>query len=122
MKLKNKPAAATRDVFQHKVAIEQHGLHFGQDVVVPIQIRPARLDHPDLRIREMMHGAGQEIDGRHEIGVENRDDFARRRFEPVLERAGFVALTIGPVDVFDGQPGGLILAHQALSEGMGFVG
>ena len=61
LKLKKQPATGPRHVLQHEVAVEQHGLHFGQHVVVAVQITPARLHHADLRIGEEMHRAPQEI-------------------------------------------------------------
>ena len=54
----------------------------------------------------MMHGPLQKIDGRNEIGVENGDDLAGRGLQSVLQRAGFVAVPVVAMDVFDRQPGG----------------
>ena len=60
--------------------------------------------------------------GGTKVGVEDGHDFAGRGLQSVLQRAGFVAMAVVAMDVFDGQAGGLVFAHQALGEGMGFVG
>ena len=122
VEVEKQPAAEARDVLQHKVAVEQDRLHFGQDVMAAVQIRPARLHHADLGIGEMVHGALQKIDGRDEIGVENRDHFAGSGLQTVFERPGLVSVPVGPVDVLDGQAGIAILADQFLGEGMRIVG
>ncbi len=109
-------------MLQHKMPVQQHGLHFGQHVVVAIQITPARLHHPDLGIGKMMNGVAQEIDGRDEIGIEHGHDFALRGHEAVLQRARFIAVTIGAVNIFDRQSGCFVFAHQALRERVGIVG
>ncbi len=65
-------------MLQNKVAVEQHGFHFGQEVVVAVQIAPARLHHAHRRIGEVVDGARQEVRRRDEIGIENRHHFAGR--------------------------------------------
>jgi len=77
-------ATRARHVFEHKVPVEQHGLHFRQHIVVAIQIRPASLHHPDLRVGEIVNRALQEIDRRNEIRIEDRHDLAGRRFQTVF--------------------------------------
>ena len=54
LKLKNSPVRARPPVFQHEVAVEQDSLDFGQEGIVAVQVRPARLHHADLRIGEVM--------------------------------------------------------------------
>ena len=50
--------ARTRAMLQDEMAVEQHGFDFGEEIVVPVQVAPARLHHADLRIGEMMNRAG----------------------------------------------------------------
>ena len=101
VEVEKQPAAEARDVLQHEVAVEQDGLDFGQDVIVPVQIGPARLHHADLGIGEMVHGTLKKIDRRHEIGVENRDDFAGSGLQTIFQGAGLVSMAVRPVDVLD---------------------
>ena len=88
-------------MLQNEVAVEQHGFHFGQEVVVAVQIAPARLHHADLRIGEVVNGAHQEVGRRNEIGVEDRDQFAGGGLQPFLQRAGLVAVAIRAVVILD---------------------
>jgi hypothetical protein len=69
-----------------------------------------------------MHGALQEIDRRNKIGVENGDDLASGGLQSVLQRSRLVALSIGPMNVFNGKSGGAVFVHQTLCKGMSVVG
>ncbi len=84
VEIEKQPVAASGDVLQHEMPVQQHRLHFRQNVVMPVQIRPSRLHHADLCIREEMHRALQKIGRRNEIGVENRDDLAGCGLQSVL--------------------------------------
>ena len=46
---------------------------------------------PTRGVGEMRHQAGQEVRGRDEVGVEDRDELAARDLQPGLERARLVA-------------------------------
>ena len=48
------PGPGARSVFQNEVAVQQHSLDFGEEVVIAIEVAPARLHHTDLRIREVV--------------------------------------------------------------------
>ena len=80
LKLKNKPAAETRAVLEDEMSVEQHRFDFGQEVVMAVQIRPARLHHSDLRVAEVVNRALEEICRRDEVGIEHGDQFAGRAF------------------------------------------
>ncbi len=109
-------------MLQNEMAVQQHRFHFGQEVVILIQIAPARLHHADGGIGEMVDGAGQKIDRRNEIGVEDRHEFAGRRLQAFLQRAGFETRAVGAVQVHDRVAHGLILLHQRFGERVRIVG
>ena len=88
-------------MIQNEMAIEQHGLHFGQEVVAPVEVTPARLHQSHPGVGEVMDGAHEEVGGRAEIGVEYRDQLAGGRFETGLQGAGFVADTVRTMMILD---------------------
>ena len=71
-----RPVAAA--VLEHEVPVEQNRLDLREQRVVLVDVAPARLHHADLGIGEVRHQPGQEIDGRDEVGVEDRDELAAR--------------------------------------------
>ena len=105
-------------MLQDEVAVEQHGLHFGQEIVVPVQIAPARLHHADLGIGKVMDRARQEIRRRDEIGIEDSDEFAGRGLQTLLQSAGLVAVAIGAVMILDREcPMRWYRSHSASANG-----
>ena len=76
VEIEEQAGARARAVLENEVAVEQHGFDFRQEVVIAVQVAPARLHHADLRIGEIVDGARQEIGRRAEVGVEDRDEFA----------------------------------------------
>ena len=79
-------AARASRVLENEVAVEQDGFNFGEERVVAVDVRPARLHHADLRIGEVVDHLHQEIFGRDEVGVEDGDELALGR-SSVLRRA-----------------------------------
>src|SRR4051794_16089198 len=59
---------------------------------------PPRLDHPDVRIREVMDRALQELRLRDEVRIENAEKIALRGCESGFERASFEP---GPISALD---------------------
>ena len=53
---------------------------------------------PTFAIGEVRHQPRQEVGGRDEVGVEDRDELAARDLQARFERAGLVAGAIGAVD------------------------
>ena len=92
LKLKKTSAAGAAGVLEHEVAVEQNGLHLGQERIIAVDVRPARLHHADLRIGEVMNGTQQEIFGRSEIGVEDGNELAFCSLHSFGQRARFDSL------------------------------
>ena len=113
LKLKKQARPRARAVLEDEMAVEQHGLHFGQEVEVAVQVAPAGLHHADFRVGEVMDRARQEIGGRDEIGVEDGDKFAGGGFQPFLQRAGLETFAVGAVVIFDGMPDVAVLSQSA---------
>jgi hypothetical protein len=55
------------------VAIEEDALDLGQEGVVAVDVPPARLDHADLRVREVVDGLLEKVRLRDKVGVEDGD-------------------------------------------------
>jgi hypothetical protein len=88
-------------VLEDEVAIEQDRLYPREQRIVLVDVAPARLDHTDLRVGEMMNRTEEELGRRYEIGVENGDELAGRVLHPHLERARLEPAAVGPVVVLD---------------------
>jgi hypothetical protein len=81
VEIKKASTSAARRLLEQKMAVQKHGLHAREQRVASIQMAPATLDHPDFRIGEKMDCALEQIWRRYEIGVENADELAGRRFK-----------------------------------------
>src|SRR5438067_5650066 len=69
-------AAAARGLLQQKMAIEEHRLDPREQGVAAVQMTPARLDHPDLRIGEEMDRLFEQVRIRDKIRVQDADELA----------------------------------------------
>ena len=104
VEVKEPSAAASGRLFEQEVTIEEHGLHAREQGILAVQVPPARLDHPDLRIGEEMHGALQDVGRRNEVCVEDEDELARAGLHSVFERTGLEACAIRAVDQLHIEP------------------
>ena len=86
------------------MAVEENRLGPGEERIFAIQMLPASLDHADLRIGEVVDRFLQEIRFRNKIGIEDGDELALGRAQPVLQRARLEAGPVVPVDVVNIQP------------------
>ena len=84
--------------------IQHHRLRGGEARLVAVQVRPARLRHPDTRIREVPHHAAQEIRPRHEVGIEHGDQLAARAPHSPRERARLVSRAAPAAEMRDVEP------------------
>ena len=114
--------AGARAVLEDEVAIEQHAFDFGEKVVIPVEVAPARLHHADGGIGEVVYGARKEVGRRDEIGVEDGDQLPGGGQQPFLERAGFESVAIGAVVILDGVVKSPVPIHQGAGKGRGVVG
>ena len=77
-------AAGARAVLDDEMAVEQNGFDLREQGIVAVEIGPARLHHADfvaaVGIHEIRNGAAKEIGLGDEVGVEDGDEFALRRF------------------------------------------
>ncbi len=94
--------------------VEQHGFHFSQEIVVPVQVTPACLHHADLGIREVMDGLEQKVRRGDEIRIEDRHEFPRRRLETFGQRPGLEPLAILAVVILDGKTECVVALAQRL--------
>ena len=115
-------AARPSRVFQHEMPVEQNGFDLGQQRVVAVDVRPARLHHADLGIGEVMNALHQKIGRRNKISVKNGNELALRRFQSFRQSARLEALAIVAVQVVNRMSQGGIAIDQETSDLHGFVG
>jgi hypothetical protein len=110
-------------VFEHEVPVEQNRLNTRQRRIVVIEVAPARLDDRQFLVdREIRHRAPQEVRGRHEVGIEDGDEFTGGGLESRLERAGFETRPVGAVVVRDVEPAARVALNRQLRDVAGLVG
>ncbi len=88
-------------MLEYKVPIQQNRLHLSQEAVVPVQMRPSRLYHPDLRFRKVMNHLHHPLPRRHEVCIEDRDELASCNIKAFVESPGFVAMSVAAVQIHD---------------------
>ena len=88
-------------MLQHEVAIQQDRLHLRHEAVVAVQVRPARLNNADLRLRKVVHHLHQPVRRRHKVRIEDRNQLATGDLQPLVQRARLVPIPVRPVDVHD---------------------
>ena len=109
-------------VLEDEVAVEQHALHFGEKVVIAVEVAPACLHHADGGIGEVVNGAREEVRGGDEIGVEDGDHLAGGGLQPFLERASLKPVAVGAVVVFNGVAERAVAFDEGAGKGRGVVG
>jgi hypothetical protein len=82
-------------MLQHEMAVEKNRFHLREKRIVTVDVRPARLHHPDLWIGEVMNGLQKKILGRREIGVEDGNEFAFCSLQPLRQSPGLEPVAIG---------------------------
>ena len=48
-------------MLEDEVAVEQDGLDLGEEAIVAVEVGPASLDHPDLRLGEVVDDAEEPV-------------------------------------------------------------
>ena len=94
--------AGAATVLEDEVAVEEDGFDLRQEAVVAIEVGPAGLDHANAGLGEVVDDAAEPAGRRDEVGVEDGDELALGGAETFFERAGFVAVAVGAVEVVDG--------------------
>ena len=51
VEIEEEPGARAAGVLENEVSVEQDGFDFGQKRIMPVEVRPSRLHHADLRDR-----------------------------------------------------------------------
>ena len=90
------PGRHARALLDPEVRVEHHGLRRGEQRAAAIEVRPARLHHPDPRVAEVPGEAHEEVRGGNEVGVEQRDPLAAGFQESGCQRAGLEAVPVAP--------------------------
>ena len=101
-------------MLEHKMPVEQNRLNLGQKRIVPVDVRPARLHHPDLRIGEVMNRPQQKIFRRNEIRVEDGDELALGGLHPLRQRPRLEAFPVGAMQIADRKSLRCIVVDQPL--------
>ena len=86
---------AARRLLDAEMGVERHHLHLGERVLVRIEEVEARLDEGGLRLgEERPHADAQEVDRRHVVDVEDREEVVRRLLHRLVQRAALVAAAV----------------------------
>src|SRR5688572_33450717 len=91
VEVEKEAAAITSAVLEDKMSVEQHRLDFGKDVVMAVQVRPAGLNHADLRIGKVVDRLLDEIGWSHEIGIEDGNELVFCHLQSCLQSGGFIS-------------------------------
>ena len=114
--------AVAGGLFEFEVAVEEHRLDAGQHVEGAVQVAPARLDHADLLVGEIMDRFLEQVRIWHEVGVQNQEKLAFGETGAVFKRAGLVAGAVGAVDVFGIETAGFQSLDAGAADVHRFVG
>src|SRR5262249_56571979 len=85
VEVEDAPAGVAAAVLEDEMTVEEDRLDLREQRVVLVDVPPACLDHADAGIAEVGHQLGEEIRGRDEIGVEDRDELTACDLESGLE-------------------------------------
>src|SRR5260370_20774808 len=92
-------------MLDNEVAVEKNGFDIGQERVVAVEIRPARLHHADFAaaivIHEIRNRAAEKIRLGQKTGIEDSNEFTLRGFQAVFQVARLVDLPTGTMDNSD---------------------
>ncbi len=126
IEVEERAAAGAGSVLDDEMAVKKNRFHVGQQGIVAIKVRPARLHHADLatafRIHEVRNRAAKKIRFGQEVGVENGDEFASGSLQAIFKGAGFVAFPVGAVDINDGHALRGVTFDASASNFASFVG
>src|SRR6266508_167469 len=104
VKVEKIPAAISRGLLHHKVAVKHDCLQTRQQSVGTVYVGPTHLRAADRSFGEEMDQLAQEIRLRHKVGVEDCNQFALRCLHAVLKRARFEAGPILSMDIRNVEP------------------
>ena len=122
IEVEEEPIAAAGTVLQHEMRVEQHRLHFRQEVGVAVDVAPSRLHDADAVVGKVVDGSLKKVDRRQEVGVEDGHKFSRRRVETVLKGASLIPGAVHAMNVVDVVPRRPIACAQRRRESRRFVG
>src|ERR1700735_5476490 len=92
------PARSTPGrLFQDEMSIQQDRLSPRQPGVRPIDVAPSCLNHPYLRIGEIVDALPEDVGRWNEVGIQNEEKFSLCILESVIKCAGFESDPILPV-------------------------
>ena len=91
-------------MLQDEMAIEKQRLHFRQEVVIAVQVRPAGLYHSHPWVGEVVDGLLQKIHRWNEIGIKDGNKLACRRVEAFRQCPRLEPFSIRTVVILDGEP------------------
>src|SRR5262249_7233020 len=101
VEIEKSPRKMTAPMLNDEVAVEDYRLHLRQEGIFAIDMSPANLHHPDLRVAEVVHYVQEKIGRGDEICVEDRHQLAGRQLETVFKCSGLKAVPVLAVDVMN---------------------
>jgi len=122
VEIEEAPGAAARPVLHDEVPVEHDRLHLGEQRVAAVDVAPAGLHHPHLRLVEVAERLLQHVRRRHEVRVEDQHELAGRAAQPGVEGARLVAGAVVAVQVVDVEALRAVVLHRAAGDGARLVG
>ena len=114
--------AGTSSVLEDEVAVEEDGFDLGEEAVVAVEVRPARLHHADFRFGKVVDDLHQPVARGHKIGVEDGYEFALSGFKTFVEGSGLETVAIGAVKMDDRVAEGPVALADGSGDIFSFVG
>ena len=117
------PRHVASAVLGHEVAVQQDGLHVGEERVVAVQVVPAGLHEAGPPVGEQVgERPPQEVGPGDEVGVEDGHEGGVGGVEARLEGPRLETAAVRPVDPANVEPGGGALLHDRVGDPSGVVG
>ena len=111
-----------RKAFQHEVSVQEDGLDLGKERVLPVQVRPASLNHADLGVCKIVDRLPEKVTIGDEIRIEDGDKLPFCGAQPVLQCASLETGPLVAVDIVNVQAEALPAFHGVARNRLRFVG
>src|SRR4029077_18592124 len=122
VEIKETPAAGACTMLDNEMAVEENTFDFRERGVITVEIRPAGLHHGQTGIAEIGQSETQKIGAGLEIGVEDGDELAAGRLQPLGQGTRLVALAIRTMQITHFESQGAIAFDTVASDFLGLIG
>src|SRR6266849_6038162 len=93
--------AVSNGLFDDEMAVKHDGLQASQQVIRPVDMRPAHLRTADERVAEVIYKFSQTVRFGHKIGVKNRQELAFGSLKSIFKGAGLKPCSVGSMYILN---------------------